>query len=152
MSRIKPNHSAPSGPATKLVKTEARVPTGVGIGNSVTAPSVVILPIVFLFLSRAANHNAPSEPATMVSATMGMGNSVIVCAEAVQAEAINITIAAKARRRVSVNSAFLNFHDERHCFLFEYLVQLNSLYTGIIRSNDGLQTVYRHLRLKAALM
>ena len=35
MSRIKPNHSAPSGPATKLVKTEARVPTGVGIGNSV---------------------------------------------------------------------------------------------------------------------
>jgi hypothetical protein len=42
MSRIKPNHSAPSGPATKLVKTEARVPTGVGMGNSVNVYRVAV--------------------------------------------------------------------------------------------------------------
>jgi hypothetical protein len=126
MSRIKPNHSAPSGPATKLVKTEARVPTGVGIGNSVTAPSVVILPIVFLFRSRAANHNAPSEPATIMSATMGMGNSVILYGHEVSSD-----IGAQSR------VAFSNLDGARHYFLFEYFVQLNSLYTSINWTRDG---------------
>jgi hypothetical protein len=54
----------------------------------------------------------------MVSADMGMGNSVIVCAEAVQAAAMNVTIAAKVRRRVSINSAFSIFNDERALFPF----------------------------------
>ena len=135
MSRIKPNHSAPSGPAAKLVKTEACVPTGVGIGNSVTAPSVVIRPIVSLFRSRAANHNAPSEPATMVSATMGMGNSVIVCAVAVPGRAKSKIIAASACRRVSINCTFSNFNGEHHYVRLEGYNQLTSIYTGITGTN-----------------
>jgi len=68
------NHSAPSGPAVM----SSGLLAAVGTGNSVTAPDIVIRPI--LSPSASANHSAPSGPAAMPIgklAPVGMGNSVI---------------------------------------------------------------------------
>src|SRR5207247_1675470 len=59
------NHWAPSGPATISL---ALLP-GVGSGNSVIAPAVVIRPILLL---KSVNHNAPSHPAVMAKGWPGL--------------------------------------------------------------------------------
>jgi hypothetical protein len=78
IGRAKPNHNAPSGPAAMLVNTKDCAEEEPVMGNSVTAPAVVIRPILLLFRPRAANHNAPSGPATMLSAGMEMGNNSVI--------------------------------------------------------------------------
>jgi hypothetical protein len=66
-----------------------------------------------------ANNTAPSEPATMMSATMGIGKSMMVCVAAVKADAKSETITAKACRRISVNPTFSEFSSsEGHYFSF----------------------------------
>src|SRR5207244_7692374 len=55
----------------------------VGMGNSVTAPAVVIRPI--LLPSSSVNQRAPSGPAVIpqgVLAAVGTGNSLVLCAAA----------------------------------------------------------------------
>src|SRR5262249_3069366 len=67
------NHSAPSGP---VVIPKGPL-LGLGIGNSVITPAVVIRPI--LLVSFSVNHSAPSGPVVIsqVPRPVGIGNSVI---------------------------------------------------------------------------
>src|SRR5258708_28904233 len=55
------NHSAPSGPVAILPRSL----NGVGTGNSVITPSVVMRPIWFSKLFCSMNHSAPSGPAVV---------------------------------------------------------------------------------------
>src|SRR6266853_1428943 len=71
------NHRAPSGPAV-MPWGKPLVPLGVGIGNSVITPAVVMRPILLAFCS--VNHRAPSGPVVMIWGSLlavGIGNSVI---------------------------------------------------------------------------
>jgi hypothetical protein len=76
----------------------------------------VIRPI--LFVPASMNHNAPSAPATMlVVGAVGMGNSVIVCAAAVRADASSRTVIAKPHRRIPFKPTFSDFRSsEGHYF------------------------------------
>src|SRR5260370_31280903 len=70
------NHSAPSGPVAILPRSL----NGVGTGNSVITPSVVMRPIWFSKLFCSMNHSAPSGPAVMSAGLLsgvGIGYSVI---------------------------------------------------------------------------
>jgi hypothetical protein len=58
----------------------------------------------------------------MVSAAMGIGNSVIVCAAAEQADAKSKIITVRARCPILVNRAFSDLKNERHYFLLSVYI------------------------------
>ena len=71
-----------------------------GSGNSVTAPSVVIRPIVSVFIS--VNHSAPSAPAAMPNGPLsgvGVGNEVAVAVRGDPADAV-VPVAGEPQRAV----------------------------------------------------
>jgi hypothetical protein len=96
-----------------LVEMSTRVGAGARMANSVTVPAVVIRPMLF----GALNRNAPSGPATMLGAAVGIGNSVIVCAAAARADASSRTVIARAQHRIPVKPTFSDFNSSEGHYL-----------------------------------